>query len=146
MARTVESLLRSNQVVGRIIRDFASLESYIDYIILYSFARNGKLIEFYNAVLDEIGFIQKIRILKKLAASGRFPTLSKALFKRIETFRKLRNTLAHRAIIDGTAIEDLDDNCYDLLERFPRRYNTALRGAKLTLKRVADRLESKLQS
>ena len=86
-------LLNRDDVCGRLIRDFVSLEAKIDVALIFYFTTTAHHQPFQDLVVESVGVNDKIRILEKLPYKKQYRCLrALPLVRKISTGKKRRGS------------------------------------------------------
>ncbi len=121
-------LLSSDEVAGRIIRDTAELEWYVELVLTRYFAAQDRFNEFIDVIIDRMSFFKKIEILRRM----KLPAKMKSQPNAVSSLEKLRNILAHSAFINNEEIDKLyhDNELMKILSTYPQSYKRELAATK----------------
>ena len=131
------SLLNSDDVAGRIIRDVATLEWELDLMLTRYFTAQDRFYEFWEIILARFSFQQKIEILHKMSFPARMKSQPNAV-KSLNKFRKLRNIMAHNAFISDKELDAIyhDNEIMAFLSDYPKSYLKEFRANKNRINRL----------
>ncbi len=135
--RQLSSLLSSDDVAGRIIRDVATLEWELELLLTRYFTAQERFDEFWELILARFSFQQKIDILRKMSFPKRMKSQPNAV-KSLHKFRKLRNILAHNAYISENELDSIyhDNEIMVFLSDYPKSYLKEFRANKNRINRL----------
>lgn len=130
-------LISSDEVAGRIIRDTAELEWYVELVLTRYFAAQDRFNEFIDVIIDRMSFFQKIEILRRMKLPAKMKSQPNAVSS-LEKLRKIRNILAHSAFISNEEIDKLyrDNELMKILSNYPQSYKRELAATKNRLNRL----------
>ena len=133
----LKSLLVSDEVAGRIIRDTAELEANLDLMLTGYFSSHERFFEFEDIILSRLSFQQKIDILRKMSFRTKMKSQPNAV-NSLEKFRKIRNILAHNAYISDEKLNSLqsDNEIMRILSNYPKSYLLEFRANKNRINRL----------
>ena len=130
-------LISSDEVAGKIIRDAAELEWYVELVLTRYFTAQDRFNEFMDVIIDRMSFFQKIDILRRMKLPTKMKSQPNAVAS-LEKLRKIRNILAHSAFISDEEIDKLysDNEVMKILGNYPKSYRSELLATKNRLNRL----------
>ena len=132
-----ENLLSSEELTVRVIKDFAELEWNHDLLITRYFTAQERYDEFFDIIVGNMNFNQKIEIFSKMSLPKKWVSRDNAV-RSLKKLRKLRNLLAHSFELTDEDIHVIasDNELARILINYPKSYNREIINIKIRLRKI----------
>ena len=133
----IEGLLASEELVVRVIKDFAELEWNLDLLLTRYFTAQERYDEFFDIIVGSLNFNQKIEIFAKMSLPQKGLSTNNAA-RSLKKLRKLRNLLAHTYEWTQGEIQKIstDNELARILANYPKSYDSEIINTKIRLRKI----------